>query len=353
MSKAHVIHYMNQFFAGKGGEEKADLPVDLIEGPVGPGKRLQVLLGGAAEIVATVYCGDNYFNEHTSEALSSILQIARDWDVGLAVAGPAFASGRYGVACAEVCHFLSASLEMECVTGFHPDNAATEILRQYRNRRVFAFPTAEVVVGMESALSKMAKCLLKLAAGEVMGPPFEDGYMDQGFRRDLFVNKSGAERAVAMLLDKLAGRPFMTEIPVESIEEIPAPSPIPDLSDICLTLATTSGVLPHGNPEVFRGYQNTRWAKFPIGKLNSMQDARWEVIHGGINTEFLRGNPNYGVPLDVCRELEKEGVFGRLYPFFYATSGARGLVSVMNGIGREMALDMKAEGINAVLMVST
>ncbi|MBI4523395.1 MAG: glycine/betaine/sarcosine/D-proline family reductase selenoprotein B [Deltaproteobacteria bacterium] len=353
MSKARVIHYINQFFAGKGGEEKADLTVQVIEGSVGPGKRLQVLLGGAAEIVATVYCGDNYFNEHTDEALSSIRQITQDWNVGLVVAGPAFASGRYGVACAEVCHFLSASLEIDCVTGFHPENPATEILRQYRNRRVFAFPTAEVVVGMESALSKMAKYLLKLAAGEVIGPPSEEGYMDQGFRRDFFVNKNGAERAVAMLLDKLAGRPFITEIPVESIEEIPAPRRILDPSDICLTLATTSGVVPRGNPEMFRGYQNTRWAKFPIGKLNSMQDAQWEVIHGGINTEFIRGNANYGVPLDVCRDLERKGVFGRLNPFFYATSGARGLVSVMNGIGREIALDMKAEGVNAVLMVST
>jgi betaine reductase len=344
---------MNQFFAGKGGEGKADLPVQVIAGPVGSGKRLQVLLGEAAEIVATVYCGDNYFNENTDEALSSIRQIAEDWDVGLAVAGPAFASGRYGVACAEVCHFLSASLEMNCVTAFHPENAAAGILREYRDKRVFVFPTAEVVVDMESALSKMAIWLLKLIAGDVIGPPSEEGYMDQGFRRDLFVNKSGAERAVAMLLDKLAGRPFTTEIPVESIEKIPAPAPISNLSDICLALATTSGVLPHGNPEMFRGYQNTRWAKFPIGKLNSMRGAPWEVIHGGINTEFIRGNPNYGVPLDVCRELERQGVLGRLYPFFYATSGARGLVSVMNGMGKEMAVDMKAEGIDAVLMVST
>jgi glycine reductase len=84
-----------------------------------------------------------------------------------------------------------------------------------------------------------------------------------------------------------------------------------------------------------------------------MQDTQWEVIHGGINTEFIRGNANYGVPLDVCREFETKGVLGRLYPFFYATSGARGLVSVMNGMGREIAVDMKAEGIDAVLMVST
>ena len=35
-----IIHYLNQFFAGIGGENKADVPVGLIEGAVGPGKRL-------------------------------------------------------------------------------------------------------------------------------------------------------------------------------------------------------------------------------------------------------------------------------------------------------------------------
>ena len=59
MPKVRVMHYINQFFAGIGAEEKADVPVDFREGPIGPGKRLQELLGDSAEIVVTVYCGDS------------------------------------------------------------------------------------------------------------------------------------------------------------------------------------------------------------------------------------------------------------------------------------------------------
>ncbi len=353
MTKLRVMHYMNQFFAGVGGEEKAEVPVDLWEGPIGPGKRLQSLLGDSADIVVTAYCGDNYFAEHTDEALAAILRIARDRDVKFLVAGPAFASGRYGFSCAEVCHFISASLGLHCVTGMHPENPGIEIYRQHKNSNVFLFPTTEITSGMENALSKMAHLVSKLAAGSAIGPPTEEGYIPRGIRLDEVASNSGALRAVTMLLDRLSGRPFVTEIPVESLEAVPAAPGIANLGNVCLALVTTSGVLPPGNPDGFRGYQNTKWAKYSIDKLNSMQDGSWDVIHGGYNTEFMKKNPDYGVPLDVCREMEKKGLFARLHPYFYATPDARGLISVMHAIGKEMVLDMKAQGVSGALLVAT
>ena len=48
-----VIHYINQFFAGIGGEDKADVGPEVREGVVGPGMAFKAALGGEAEIVAT------------------------------------------------------------------------------------------------------------------------------------------------------------------------------------------------------------------------------------------------------------------------------------------------------------
>jgi glycine reductase len=206
---------------------------------------------------------------------------------------------------------------------------------------------------MENALARMAQFVSKLAAGSTIGLPSQEGYIPRGFRRDEIARKNGAARAVGMLLDKLLGRPFVTEIPVESLEGIPAAPRIANLSAACVALVSTSGVVQSGNPDEFRGYQNTKWRKYSIHTLDSMQDTSWDVIHGGYNTEFIRKNPNYGVPLDVCRMLEREGAFGRLYPYFYATPGARGLISVMQVMGREMALDMKSHGVDAALLVAT
>ncbi|MBI4525961.1 MAG: glycine/betaine/sarcosine/D-proline family reductase selenoprotein B [Deltaproteobacteria bacterium] len=353
MAKLRVMHYLNQFFAGIGGEEKAGTPVAFLEGPVGPGKRLQSLMEGSAEIVVTALCGDNYFAERTDEVLASILEIARIRDVNFLVAGPAFASGRYGVACAQVCHSVSASLALQCVTGMHPDNPGAEIYKQHKNRSLFLLPTTEAVVGMESALYSIALLVSKLAAGSTIGPPAKEGYLPRGIRVDEIATRSGAARAVSMLLDKLSGRPVTTEIPIESLDVVPAAPPVLNLSKTVLALVTTSGIVPLGNPDGFRGYQNSKWAKYSIENLNSMQDSGWEVVHGGYNTEFMKKNPNYGVPLDACRKLERAGVFDGLHFDFYATPGARGLISVMQDIGREIALDMQAHRVGGVLLVAT
>ena len=353
MERIRVMHYLNQFFAGMGSEEKADVPVGSREGAVGPGKRLQALLGETAEIVVTVYCGDDNFPVHHDEALASILQTAKDQDVNMVVAGPAFNAGRYGFACIEVCHFLSTSLGLDCVTGMYTENPAVEGYRQYKDRRVFALPTAESTRDMENALSRMAQFVSKLASGSPMGSASEEGYIPRGLRVHEFVSKSGTDRAVDMLLDRLAGRPFATEVPIERLEVIPIPPRITNLTDAHLALVSTSGVNPPGNPDRFTQGKNTRWGKYTIGKLNAMKDVKWDVIHSGYNTCFMYDNPNFGVPLDVCREMEKEGVFAKLHPYFYGTSGGGGTISDMQAIGKEMASDMKAEGIDAVLLVST
>ena len=45
MKKYKIVHYINQFFAGIGGEEKADYKPELREGNGGPGLDLDTALG--------------------------------------------------------------------------------------------------------------------------------------------------------------------------------------------------------------------------------------------------------------------------------------------------------------------
>jgi len=71
--KYRVVHYLNQFYAGIGGEEKANIPPLMKEGAVGPGIPLQQALGEEGEIVATVVCGDSYFAENIEAAAESVV----------------------------------------------------------------------------------------------------------------------------------------------------------------------------------------------------------------------------------------------------------------------------------------
>ena len=111
MSKIRVVHYINQFFANIGGEEKADYPAELRVGEVvGPGLALAQKFGDEAEIVATIVCGDSYFNENLEKAKAEILEMVKGQNADLFIAGPAFNAGRYGVACGTVCDMIKEEL---------------------------------------------------------------------------------------------------------------------------------------------------------------------------------------------------------------------------------------------------
>src|SRR5262249_27031365 len=98
-NEVRVLHYLNQFFGGIGGEDKADMGLEVRQGAVGPGIPLEMEMQGGGRIVATVICGDNYMNLKMSEARAALLEAARQYRPQISVAGPAFNAGRYGIAC--------------------------------------------------------------------------------------------------------------------------------------------------------------------------------------------------------------------------------------------------------------
>ena len=57
-----VVHYINAFFGGLGGEEEAHTPVSLQPGALGPGRLLEQALAPQGQVMATIMCGDGYFS---------------------------------------------------------------------------------------------------------------------------------------------------------------------------------------------------------------------------------------------------------------------------------------------------
>src|SRR6266542_5377283 len=94
-----VVHYVNQFFGGIGGEERADEPVQIRIGAVGPGRGLEQQWAGAARIVATIVGGDNFVSTRSAEAEPAIRAALAEHRPDVVVAGPAFNAGRYGLSC--------------------------------------------------------------------------------------------------------------------------------------------------------------------------------------------------------------------------------------------------------------
>ena len=133
-----VVHFLNQFFAGVGGEEQANLPVEVRDGAVGPGRALQAALGDSGQVVATIVSGDNYFTEESSASARAVQDALRRFNPDVVVAGPAFNAGRYGLACGEVCVLANAE-GIPAVTAMYPENPG---VLEYETR-AYIVPTDE------------------------------------------------------------------------------------------------------------------------------------------------------------------------------------------------------------------
>src|SRR3989475_6980006 len=93
-----VVHYVNQFFGGIGGEDQAHVGVTAKAGPVGPGRALETALGDGARVEATLIGGDNFVNERGEGDPRAITPQADPVKPPALVAGPPRASRRYGLA---------------------------------------------------------------------------------------------------------------------------------------------------------------------------------------------------------------------------------------------------------------
>ena len=174
MSKIKVVHYINQFFANIGGEEKADYPAEIRVGEiVGPGMALTQKFGDEAEIVATIVCGDSYFNENLEKAKADILAMVKEQAPDIFVAGPAFNAGRYGVACGTICDAVQEELGIPAVTGMYVENPGADMFKN----KVYTVSTKNSAAGMRDAVNKLAPLALKIAKGEPIGASCQEGYM--------------------------------------------------------------------------------------------------------------------------------------------------------------------------------
>ncbi len=59
------------------------------------------------------------------------------------------------------------------------------------------------------------------------------------------------------------------------------------------------------------------------------------------------------LPLDVIRDLEREGVIREIYPYYYATVGNGTSVANAKKFAQDIAKDLLKDGVQAVIISST
>lgn len=348
MSKK-VVHYINQFYGGYGGEDKAGMGIVVKDEPVGPGVALSKILGADYEIVKTIICGDNYIAENTETVTGEILDIIKEADPALFIAGPGFNAGRYGLGCGALTSAVTEKLKIPAVTALYTENPGTDLYKD----RCYILATANSASGMGDALKHLGEFGKRLAEGDIIEDGQKEGYHGSGPAVEIDYEIPAGKRGVDMLLKKYRHEKFKTEVVIPNHERIPVPILNKPLNEVKVALVTDGGLVPKGNPDKMVPVNSKTFKSYSIENMDRLDASDFEVSHQGYNNAFVLQNPNRLVPVDALRALEKEGKIGGLLECYFTTAGVMTPMDMGKKIGVGMANDLKKENVDAIILTST
>ncbi len=263
-----IVHYVNQFFAGIGGEDSAGTGPELRDGAWDPGGSLATLLGDEHEIIATAICGDDYAASHPEFAAELVRR-------------PASAAPR--------CRGRSRLHQRALRHGVRADRGggqrggtaragldASREPRPGRGRRHGGRrerPDLAPHAATRSTASRRRRC--KVAAGEELTA--QDGRIGPVARTNRLAQRSAAERAVALVLTRLGGDRDATEIPLPDFDRVTPAAPIADPAEALFALVTEGGFVPAGNPDRLESARATKWVRHSLDGLDSADERQLRV----------------------------------------------------------------------------
>ncbi len=347
MKKAIV--YLNQFFGQIGGEDKADFAPEIREGQVGPAIEFAKQL--EAEVTHTIICGDNYMGSQQEEAVAQIMDFIADKEFDIFFAGPAFQAGRYGNACGVICKEVKKKFNVPVISSMHEENPGVDMFK----KDVIIFKGGRSAAAMRKDIKLMAGYANRLLAGEQLGDAESEGYFVRGIRHQVWRedNKPASDRVVEMLLKKINGDSFVSELPIPPLDRVPIAPPVADLSKATIAFATSGGIVPVDNPDRIQSASATRWGRYSVKGMDRLKAGEYKTIHAGYDPAAADADPNVCVPLDALRAYEQEGKIGKLHDFFYSTVGTGTTQAEAARMGQEMIEYFVNEGVDAVILSST
>ena len=357
MAKTRVILYLNQFFGQLGGEAAANVGFTVKDELVGPGMAFKKFLGDDAEIVATIICGDDFFAGEPEVHAAEFVEMAKEYKPDLVFAGPAFAAGRYSVACGAICKAVQDELGIPAISAMDESAPGMDMYR----KDIYITKTSNNSRDMVKNINDMvnlSKYLLADKSGEEtplmsldhIPDPVEYNYFHRDVLRNAFVEETAAQRAVAQLIAKVKGEEFESEVVPERLEIIEPPKAVADMSKATIAFASDGGLVPKGNPDRMATRSNLIWNHYNMDEM--FKD--YEIVHAGYFNDYVLQSPDRLLPRDVVQDMVAEGKVGALDPTYYAMPACTTVSKRCAEVGEEMAADIVEKGnIDAVILTST
>ena len=346
-----VLHYLNQFFAGIGGEEKAGQEVIFLPQAVGIGIAIETSLQERGVEYATLVCGDNYFHEQEELALRTMRAAIDRFQPDFFLAGPAFNAGRYGIASAKACSWVRDNWRIPAITGMHENNPGTQEI----GRQVFVLQTGASTASMAEAAKRFTALLELLMAQDPAGAEAfrAEHCLPIPRRFTVRTGKPDYVRAVDLMLAKINGETYESEIPLIATARHTIPNLTGNMKDATVALVTEGGLVPKGNPDRLESSRGSRYYKYSLAGLDDLKCGEFAAMHTGYDTSMVDEDPDRIVPLDAMRELEKNQRFKKLHERYFVTTGTGAMPSKMAELGAGIAGELAQSGVNAVILTAT
>jgi glycine reductase len=344
--KWRAVCFINQFFGQIGGEDKASVGFSVSDKPVGPAILFNSKLNGECEVVGTIICGDNYFAENIESAVEEGVRLVRDMEADIFFAGPAFNAGRYGISCGNMASAVGKQLGIPTVTAMYPENPAVELFR----KDTYIMKTKILSSDMRNIVPKMVDIGLRFLKNEHIGSAADEGYIKRDIIKNEYLDRTAAERAIDMVMKKIKGQPFVSEVlPPEFDTVEPAPA-IRDMAKAKLALVTDGGLIPESNPDKLKPNGSTNWGEYNFEEL---LENKHFVIHSGYDGTSVLENPYRLFPKDVLVDLVNEGKLGELNDNVFVTCGNCASIDSAKGEGQAIAKRLLESKVDAAILTST
>jgi glycine reductase len=111
--------------------------------------------------------------------------------------------------------------------------------------------------------------------------------------------------------------------------------------------------VPKGNPDHIESSSASKYGKYDLEGIDSLTAASHQTAHGGYDPVYANDNPNRVLPVDVMRDLEREGVIGKLHRYYYATVGNGTSVANAKKYAAAIAKELVEAEVQGVILTST
>lgn len=157
-----IILVLNHVQAGMGSDENAQLAPGGKKAAIGPGQTLAPMFAEQdAEIVATLFCGDQYYLQNQAEVNKKFVGFAKKFGADAVLCGPAMQYPNFGEMCGELVECFRAH-GIPAAAAMSIENPATE---KFKKKIPVVKMPKKGGIGLQDSFRNMVLLTSEMAAG--------------------------------------------------------------------------------------------------------------------------------------------------------------------------------------------